>query len=220
MAKTYKIGVFGPQQVGKTSLTLRCCGLNPFEFTYGPTIEDSYRKSFTVDGNPCAVEFLDTGGSGNYDKIRDQWISNCGALIYVYDISDALSFGRVRQQLCDAQTFLLNLHKKFPTTPTIQIALVGNKVDKQQMREVSEKEGRQLADKYEATFWETSARDAKGFCDACIHLLKAMGAGRDASSFTTEDSSTALKQPRTDWMQLVLRVRQWISFGVCGIRME
>ncbi|KIM93173.1 hypothetical protein OIDMADRAFT_61815 [Oidiodendron maius Zn] len=212
MAKTYKIGVFGPQQVGKTSLTLRCCGLNPFEFTYGPTIEDSYRKSFTVDGNPCAVEFLDTGGSGNYDKIRDQWISNCGALIYVYDISDALSFGRVRQQLCDAQTFLLNLHKKFPTTPTIQIALVGNKVDKQQMREVSEKEGRQLADKYEATFWETSARDAKGFCDACIHLLKAMGAGRDASSFTTEDSSTALKQPRTDWMQLVLRhTPEWVQ---------
>ena len=88
------------------------------------------------------------------------------------------------------------------------------------MREVSEKEGRQLADKYKATFSETSARDAKGFCYACIHLLKAMGAGRDAPSFTTEDSSTALKQPRTDWTQLVLRVRQWIPFGVCGIRME
>ena len=41
MAKTYKIGVFGPQQVGKTSLTLRCCGLNPFEFTVRTPCMDS-----------------------------------------------------------------------------------------------------------------------------------------------------------------------------------
>lgn len=30
MEKTYCIGVFGPSKVGKTTLTLQCCGLDPY----------------------------------------------------------------------------------------------------------------------------------------------------------------------------------------------
>jgi hypothetical protein len=141
-------------------------------------------------------------------------------LIYVYDISDTKSLSRVQQQLHYDQTFLSNLYQQFPTAKRKSVALVGNKADKQWAREVSTEEGQQLADQYEAAFWETSARDAEGFCDACIYLLKVMGAGRDAPSFTTEDSATALKQPRTDWMQSILRVRQWIPAWVCGIGTE
>jgi hypothetical protein len=33
MAKTHIIGVFGPPRVGKTTLTLRSCGFNPFDLS-------------------------------------------------------------------------------------------------------------------------------------------------------------------------------------------
>lgn len=115
--------------------------------------------------------------------------------------------------------FLLNLYKQFPTTPTRLIAIVGNKADKRP-REVLETEGRQLADEHGAIFWETSAVDAKGFDGACINLLREMGAGRDAPSCTTEDSTTAIKQSQTDWIQPILWALHWIPGWVCGIRTE
>lgn len=183
-------------------------------------MEDSHQKSFTVDHHSSNVEFLDTGGSEDYQGIRDQWITQCDALIFVYDISDASTLSLVQQQFCDAQTFLSNQYRQSPTTPAIPLALIGTKVDKQSEREVSEKEGRQWAVECGATFWETSAHDAKGFGDACIYLLKEMGADQDACSFTTEDSITALKQPRTGWIQSILQIRQWIPVWVCGIGTE
>jgi GTPase SAR1 family protein len=153
------------------------------------------------------VEILDTGGSEGYNFIRHQWIKNCGGLIFVYDISTASSLDLIEQQLCDAQTVLSNLHQQPPTAPTIPIALVGNKFHKLPSGKVSDEEGRQLADKYGAKFFETSAHDTKGFHDACVYLLREMGAGRAPSS-ASEESTAALKQPRTDWTKLNLHFIQ------------
>ncbi|PSS18312.1 hypothetical protein M430DRAFT_70482, partial [Amorphotheca resinae ATCC 22711] len=166
------IGVFGPPRVGKTSLILRSCGLNPFDLPYEPTIEDSHCTRIAVDGDLCTVHFVDTGGSECCnDHLRDQWTRNCRGIVFVYDISDASTFCLVREQLYAVHAFLLNLYKQFPTTPTRLIAIVGNKADKRP-REVLETEGRQLADEHGAIFWETSAVDAKGFDGACINLLR------------------------------------------------
>jgi GTPase KRas protein len=37
-----------------------------FVETYDPTIEDCYRKQWTVDEQPCLLEVLDTAGQGEY----------------------------------------------------------------------------------------------------------------------------------------------------------
>ena len=45
-----------------------------FVETYDPTIEDCYRKQWSVDGQPCLLEVLDTAGQEEYTALRDQWI--------------------------------------------------------------------------------------------------------------------------------------------------
>lgn len=37
-----------------------------FVETYDPTIEDCYRKQWTVDDQPCLLEVLDTAGQGEF----------------------------------------------------------------------------------------------------------------------------------------------------------
>ena len=38
-----------------------------FVETYDPTIEDCYRKQWTVDDQPCLLEVLDTAGQGEFE---------------------------------------------------------------------------------------------------------------------------------------------------------
>lgn len=126
---------------------------------------------------------LDTGGLEDIKGLRLQWIEGCGGLIFVYDISEELSFHDMQEQLNDAQTLLSNLRQRSPTAPEIPIALVGNKTDKVAARTVPLETGQRLADEHAAIFLETSARyDAKGVEDLFIRLLKKMRAARDVSS--------------------------------------
>lgn len=159
-----------------------------------------------VDNRFCNVEFLDTGGSEVFQDMQNQWTKQCEALIFVYDTSDVSTFEVVQQRLSKAQTCL--------SEGTIPMALIAN--HKQSVRKVAEKDGRQVADAYNATYWETSARDTNGFVDACINLLRELGAGRDCTSVTTEDSVAALKQSRSDWKQSILQAWRCISVWVCA----
>lgn len=40
-----------------------------FVETYDPTIEDCYRKQWTVDDQPCLLEVLDTAGQGERGRL-------------------------------------------------------------------------------------------------------------------------------------------------------
>jgi hypothetical protein len=42
-----------------------------FVETYDPTIEDCYRKQWSVDDQPCLLEVLDTAGQGKFSIYRD-----------------------------------------------------------------------------------------------------------------------------------------------------
>uniref|UniRef100_A0A6B2LX06 Small monomeric GTPase n=1 Tax=Arcella intermedia TaxID=1963864 RepID=A0A6B2LX06_9EUKA len=57
----------GPTAVGKTPFVIRYIQ-NHFLEEYDPTIEDSYRKQTTVDGEACLLDILDTSG-------LDEWVS-------------------------------------------------------------------------------------------------------------------------------------------------
>jgi small GTP-binding protein len=50
----FKIVLLGGPAVGKSALTLRMITQN-FVKDYDPTIEDTYRKEITLDGEPCVL---------------------------------------------------------------------------------------------------------------------------------------------------------------------
>lgn len=137
-------------------------------------------------------------------------------MVFVYDISDASTYGLVEKQISAVHLFLSNFYRQFPDTPKKAITLVGNKVDIKR-REVSERDGHRLAEEHGATFWETSVLEVDGFKDVCIRLLREMGAGRHTPSCATENSTTAIKQPQANWRESILRAWQWVPSWVCGI---
>jgi GTPase KRas protein len=57
----YRVVVLGAGSVGKSALTIRLVTDN-FLAEYDPTIEDSYRKLATVDGDGAQLDILDTAG--------------------------------------------------------------------------------------------------------------------------------------------------------------
>jgi hypothetical protein len=118
------------------------------------------------------------------------------------------SFDSTKARLRDA-------HAIFPRIP---IALVGNKTDKEVAREVSEKDGRQMAKDYGAGFFETSARDNKGIDDPFIYLLEKIRAVRDVPSLASEESATTLKSPQTDRIQWILHVWYAIQTSISNGR--
>ena len=54
---TYKIVIIGDGGVGKSALTIQLTQ-NHFVTEYDPTIENSYRKTLDVDGQPCVLDIL------------------------------------------------------------------------------------------------------------------------------------------------------------------
>ncbi|EPB68244.1 Ras family protein [Ancylostoma ceylanicum] len=89
--KEYKLVVCGCGGVGKSALTVQFVqGL--FVSSYDATIEDSYRKHFTVDGEECRLEILDTAGTEQFTGMRDLYVRNGqGFILGIANLHDGYS---------------------------------------------------------------------------------------------------------------------------------
>lgn len=65
--------------MGKSALTMQFVR-NVFVSTYDPTIEDTYRKTITIDGQECVVEILDTAGYVRYPTPASFSAESCNNL--------------------------------------------------------------------------------------------------------------------------------------------
>ncbi|KAI5451198.1 RAS2 protein [Naganishia albida] len=168
----FKVTVLGDGGVGKTALTVQFT-MASFVETYDPTIEDCYRKQWSVDGQPCLLEVLDTAGQEEYTALRDQWIRDGEGFLIVYSVASRDTFDRVESILRrvrrvkeDAASLSVNGYSPYasPTTPSsaaatsAPIVIIGNKRDLPHGREVMPEEGQRLAQRLGCEFFETSAK--------------------------------------------------------------
>ena len=185
------IGSLRPGRADRAFVPGKLC-LNHFIENYDPTIEDSYRKQVSVDGQACMLEVLDTAGQEDYTALRDQWVREGEGFVLVYSITSRSSFSRIQNFHQHIQrvkglaitttstttsstssgpnaTFLL------PTSPSAMssgpgaqapVMLVGNKSDRGTDRDVSMQEGQALARSLGCEFVEASARN-------CVNVEKA-----------------------------------------------
>eukprot|EP01156_Anaeramoeba_ignava_P021128 Anaeramoba_ignava/c18238_g2_i2.p1 GENE.c18238_g2_i2~~c18238_g2_i2.p1 ORF type:complete len:197 (+),score=54.09 c18238_g2_i2:76-666(+) len=148
MEDNCRIVILGAGSVGKSCLTLRYLQ-NKFITDYDPTIEENYRKMVIVDGKPMLLEILDTAGQDEYRSIRDKYFRSGDGFLIVYSITSPQSF-------TEASSFHESLIRiKGEKTPTITI---GNKSDLETQRQISQKEGQELAKKSNSVLIETSAK--------------------------------------------------------------
>ena len=144
-----KIAVLGKGVVGKSSLTYRFINYD-VSTEHDATIEDRYKSNLNIEGTNYEVEILDTAGEEDYQNMMDMWISFGEGFLLVFAINDKESFNLIKSK---RDRILRGKHGvKFP------ILLVGNKADLENERQVNYSEAKELADKWEIEYIETSAK--------------------------------------------------------------
>ena len=96
------------------------------------------------------------------------------ACVFVYDITNKKSFEQIEfcllnfinKESSPFNNYTNNCNIKFP------FLLIGNKIDKNEMREVSTNEGEYYSDKHNIYFYETSALNGTNVRNAFILLSK------------------------------------------------
>merc|ERR1712226_891914 len=170
----YKLVVVGGGGVGKSALTIQLIQ-NHFIEEYDPTIEDSYRKQVTIDGDPCLLDILDTAGQEEYSAMRDQYMRTGQGFLAVYSIVSRSSF----DEIASFREQILRVKDK----DVVPLVIVGNKVDLDaEGRQVTTMEGRELAKSFSVPFMETSAKARINVEDAFYELVREIRRDREGNN--------------------------------------
>jgi len=163
--REFKVVVLGSGGVGKSALTVQFVS-GCFMEKYDPTIEDFSLKEIEIDGSPCVLEILDTAGTEQFASMRDLYIKNGQGFLVVYSITNHQTFQDIKMMREQIQ--------RVKGVERVPLLLVGNKVDLEHQREVSKSEGITLAQQWECSFIETSAKNRININDVFAEVVKEM----------------------------------------------
>ena len=141
--------IIGDAAVGKSNLLLRFTQ-NDFKNEYQLTIGVEFgAKNIEINNKKFRLQIWDTAGQENYRSITRAYYKNSVCAILVYDISNRESFEHISNWIedCLAQS-----------PKTVFMVLVGNKSDLEDYRQVTFKEGEEMAKNNNIMFFETSAK--------------------------------------------------------------
>lgn len=113
-----------------------------------------------MDGVPTIFEIIDTGGPDEYILPRNQGLCEAEAFILVYSVTNRSSFSKTTKFYREVESDLESRPYPWGLGVTqCPVILVGNKQDGDRDREVSEQEGKELAQSFDCEFLETSAKN-------------------------------------------------------------
>jgi small GTP-binding protein len=142
--------ILGDSGVGKTSMVLRFVS-NVFKKYSEVTIGASYlTKTLTINDNIYKFFIWDTSGEEKYHSLAALYYRGSDIAIIVYDITQKQSFISVKR-------WIKELKDNGPVN--ISFAIIGNKNDLENKRQVLTKDAKKYADEMNAVFFETSAKD-------------------------------------------------------------
>ena len=154
--------ILGNSKVGKTCFILRYTD-NIFQEVYLSTIGIDFKtKTETVNNKQYKIYLYDTTGQEKYKSIALNIIKNAQGIILMYDITDRESFESIPEWIKSIKDAKGN---NFP------MILLGNKLDKEDVRVIKEKEGKELADEYNIKFFETSNKTGINIQEAGMALV-------------------------------------------------
>ncbi|KAG0005631.1 hypothetical protein BGZ79_003241 [Entomortierella chlamydospora] len=178
------IVVVGDGAVGKSALTLRFLR-DQFHEEYDPTIEDSYCRHITVDGQDYTLDISDTAGQQEYRGYwNDKFLRSGDGFICVYSVASMSSF----QHLVGFRDRIW--HAKESTK--IPMVVVGNKWDlaNQGAREVPTDFGAHFSEHSRALFVETSAKTGTNINEMFIALVREIVRQKKRASYGYTDTSS------------------------------
>lgn len=157
----FKVLLLGDAGVGKTSLMWRFSD-DVFNQTYISTIGIDFKlRTIDVEGKKVRLQVCDTAGQERFHAISVSYYRTAVGIMLVYDITRRRSFENIAK-------WLRNIDEH--AQEDVVKLLIGNKCDMQQPRDVKREEGEMLADEYDMSFFETSAKENESIDEAfeCI----------------------------------------------------
>ena len=161
---TLKILLLGDMTVGKTTLLLKYID-NYTPDLYISTLGIDYKtKNITYNDAQICLKIWDTAGQERYQVITKSFVKGTDGIIYMYDITNKQSFTNIKQWLEDTQEYSFGAKK----------IIVGNKIDMEEKREVSEEMKERLCKEMDVDLVEVSAKKGTDVNEAFDKLIKSI----------------------------------------------
>ncbi len=177
----FKLVLVGDSGVGKSNI-LKKYTTDKFDLESKSTIGVEFAtKSVEISGKEIKAQIWDTAGQERYRAITSAYYRGALGIILVYDITNKSSFKNISRWFKELKDHADN---------NALIILVGNKLDLNHLRVVSQIEGKEYAEKNGMLFIETSAFDATNINHAFDILL---------TQIYDNIESTKLKLSRNDY---------------------
>ena len=164
MSRTISIGVVGPSGVGKTSIIQKY--INERYDVLGnetPTTRNTQVSArVTIDETEFQLELWDTVGQERFNSVSRSFYHDKSAIVFVYDVTDVLSFEKMKQFVGDAEDAM--------AVETLR-EIIGNKTDCENW-EVQDDEVAAYAREIKATTRTLTATDPEQVKTAINDLVK------------------------------------------------
>ena len=160
-----QIIMIGESGVGKTSLIKRYTN-NIFNSNHLETIGiEVYNREEKINNKIIQIKFWDTAGQEIFHSLTKNFYRKADGIIIVYDITNKESFERI-------QDWIKSIYDNTDTYKEIQMIIVGNKIDLEEMREVTKEDGLKIGKYYEIDFYEASAKNDEGVNNFMIKIIR------------------------------------------------
>jgi len=161
----YKLLVIGDSGVGKTCLLFRFVD-DTFQSTFISTIGIDFKiKTVEIDGKRIKLQIWDTAGQERFHTITTSYYRGAMGIMLVYDCTSRKSFDNITK-------WLRNIEEH--ATDDVERIIVGNKKDMVEKQQVSSSDAKHLAQEYNVSFIETSAKNGEGVDRAFCTLTEAI----------------------------------------------
>ena len=176
--------VLGDASVGKTSL-LRNVSNREFQTQHLKTfavdfISTEYHNE--EDDRKVNVKIWDTAGQEKFRNITYQFYRQADGIILVFDLFADKTFKAVN-------TWIQSIYKV--KDQSIPVVLVGNKVDREEPRVVSQDAGFSLAQQHGKTYHETSAKTGAGVKEMINDILSQVYVQKIRPQFSLDNNSAS-----------------------------
>ena len=160
----YKILLLGDWSVGKTCFLMRYTEKTFTEMHLSTVGIDYKLKNVTLEnGETIKIQIWDTAGQERYKTITKSYIKGANGIILIYDITNKNSFEGIKNWIRQVKEVV---------SSRVCVALVGNKIDMKDNREISKEDGQKLSEEMKYPFYEASAKDGININECFDDLIK------------------------------------------------
>ena len=180
-----RIIIVGDEKVGKTNI-INTASRNEFNENYLSSIGMDVSKLYIkINEKTFKLQLWDSSGKEKYHSITQEYYRNSACAIVVYDITDKKSFESLKRWIDEC---------KYYNKKNIILILVGNKKDLEQSRKITEKEGREFAEKNLINyFFESSAKTGENINEIFRQICEIVNKKIDGKNVDFSDDSNGIK---------------------------